>query len=160
MKCLLNKGYQKHIKDWPENTHLLRKGKYHCTADLLLDWFGFGQTSKSVDSLNPTKKLNPLVFSGLTILTIMLQVVQVVWVRSCYKRNFLWGNSFWAIRLAAQKSSTNQNAWNELSKNLCYKISFTIGSRMFDPSSVIRFVEILPLRTNFKPSLAISWVTI
>ena len=25
----------------PENTHLLRKGKYHCTADLLFDWFGF-----------------------------------------------------------------------------------------------------------------------
>ena len=24
-----------------ENTHLLRKGKYHCTADLLFDWFGF-----------------------------------------------------------------------------------------------------------------------
>ena len=26
----------------------LRKGKYQCTADLMLDWFGFGQTSKSV----------------------------------------------------------------------------------------------------------------
>ena len=25
----------------PENTHLLRKGKSHCTADLLFDWFGF-----------------------------------------------------------------------------------------------------------------------
>ena len=24
-----------------ENTHLLRKGKYHCTADFLFDWFGF-----------------------------------------------------------------------------------------------------------------------
>ena len=23
----------------PENTHLLRKGKHHCTADLLFDWF-------------------------------------------------------------------------------------------------------------------------
>ena len=33
----------------PENTHLLRKGKYHCTAHLqLFDWFGFGRTSKSV----------------------------------------------------------------------------------------------------------------
>ena len=29
----------------PENTHLLREGKYHCTTDLLFDWFGFGQTS-------------------------------------------------------------------------------------------------------------------
>ena len=24
-----------------ENTHLLHKGKYHCTTDLLFDWFGF-----------------------------------------------------------------------------------------------------------------------
>ena len=23
-----------------ENTHLLHKGKYHCTADLLFDWLG------------------------------------------------------------------------------------------------------------------------
>ena len=23
----------------PENTHLLCKGKYNCTADLLFDWF-------------------------------------------------------------------------------------------------------------------------
>ena len=26
---------------WPENTHLLRKGKYHSMADLLFDWLGF-----------------------------------------------------------------------------------------------------------------------
>ena len=44
---------------WPENTHLLRKGKYHCTADLLFDRLGFGQTSKSVYSFNSTKRLNP-----------------------------------------------------------------------------------------------------
>ena len=25
---------------WSEKTHLLCKGKYHCMADLLLDWFG------------------------------------------------------------------------------------------------------------------------
>ena len=31
-----------------ENTHLFRKGKLNSTADLLFDWFGFGQTSKSV----------------------------------------------------------------------------------------------------------------
>ena len=31
-----------------ENTHLFRKGKLNSTADLLIDWFGFGQTSKSV----------------------------------------------------------------------------------------------------------------
>ena len=30
------------------NTHLLRKGKNHCTVDLLFDWFGFNQTSKYV----------------------------------------------------------------------------------------------------------------
>ena len=37
-----------------ENTHLLCKGKYHCTADLLFDQLGFGQTSKSVYSFNST----------------------------------------------------------------------------------------------------------
>ena len=26
---------------WAENTYLLRKGKYHCTTDLLFDWLGF-----------------------------------------------------------------------------------------------------------------------
>ena len=31
----------KHALVLPENTHLLRKGKYHCMADLLFDWFGF-----------------------------------------------------------------------------------------------------------------------
>ena len=37
----------------------LRKGKYHCMADLLFDQSGFGQTSKSVYSFNSTKELNP-----------------------------------------------------------------------------------------------------
>ena len=37
---------------YPENTHLLHKGKYHCTADLLFDHqqiylFGQIQTSQS-----------------------------------------------------------------------------------------------------------------
>ena len=31
----------------PENTILLRKGKYRCMADLLFDWFRIDQTSKS-----------------------------------------------------------------------------------------------------------------
>ena len=35
-------------KAWPANTHLVHKGKFHWTADLLFDWFGFGQTSKCV----------------------------------------------------------------------------------------------------------------
>ena len=30
----------------PENTH--QRGKYHCTADFLIDWFGFDQTNKAV----------------------------------------------------------------------------------------------------------------
>ena len=30
-----------HLKPKPEDNYLLRKGKYHCTADLLFDWFGF-----------------------------------------------------------------------------------------------------------------------
>ena len=42
-----------------ENTRLLCKGKYDCMADLLFDRLGFGQTSKSVDSFNSTKQLNP-----------------------------------------------------------------------------------------------------
>ena len=29
------------VKLKSENTHLLRKGKYHYTADLLFDWLGF-----------------------------------------------------------------------------------------------------------------------
>ena len=55
------------IRMWPlcnwsiksEITHLLRKGKFHCMVDLLFDWLGFGQTSKSVFSFNSTKQLNP-----------------------------------------------------------------------------------------------------
>ena len=31
-----------------ENTHLLCKGKYNCTADLLFDSFGFKQSSEFV----------------------------------------------------------------------------------------------------------------
>ena len=43
---------QSHCYNKPENTHLLHKGKYHCSADLLFDPLGFGQTSKSVYSFN------------------------------------------------------------------------------------------------------------
>ena len=44
----------------PENTHLLRKGKYHCAAgDLLFDWFGFDQSCKSLSNSTQTKQLNP-----------------------------------------------------------------------------------------------------
>ena len=31
-----------------KSTHLFHMGKFHCTADLIFDWFGFSQTSKSV----------------------------------------------------------------------------------------------------------------
>ena len=34
------------ISPCTENTH--QRGKYHCTADLLFDWFGFDQRSKTV----------------------------------------------------------------------------------------------------------------
>ena len=59
-----------------ETTHFLRKGKYHCTADLLFDWLGFGQTSKSVYSFNSTKQLNPYEVSecSLVLATILLHV--------------------------------------------------------------------------------------
>ena len=50
-----------HFKHWPllvpENTH--KRGKYHCTADLLFDWFGFNQTSKTVVHSTWAKQLNP-----------------------------------------------------------------------------------------------------
>ena len=42
----------------PDNTQLLCKWKDHCTADNLFYWFGFNQTSKSVDDSNVTKLLN------------------------------------------------------------------------------------------------------
>ena len=41
----------------PENTH--HRGKYHCMADLLFDWFGFDQTSKYVANSKQAKRLNP-----------------------------------------------------------------------------------------------------
>ena len=45
---------------WSENSHLLHKGKYHCTmADLLFDRFGFNLTSKYVSNSTQTKQLNP-----------------------------------------------------------------------------------------------------
>ena len=36
------------LEDLLENTHLLCKGKYNCTADLLFDSFGFKQSSEFV----------------------------------------------------------------------------------------------------------------
>ena len=38
-------------KNWAENTYVIHKGKYHFMADSLFYWFGFNQTSKSVDIL-------------------------------------------------------------------------------------------------------------
>ena len=35
-----------------ENTQMLLKGKYYCTADLQMDWFGFNRSSKSFLNLN------------------------------------------------------------------------------------------------------------
>ena len=37
------------LRDWLVTEQLLCKGKYHCTTDLLFDWFGFNETIKSVD---------------------------------------------------------------------------------------------------------------
>ena len=34
--------------EFPENTHHEGGGNYQCMADLLFDWFGFDQTSKTV----------------------------------------------------------------------------------------------------------------
>ena len=41
----------------PENT--LHRRKYHCTSDLLFDWFGFDRTSKAVANSTKAKQLNP-----------------------------------------------------------------------------------------------------
>ena len=40
-----------------ENTH--HRGKDHCMADLLFDWFGFNQTSKAYQNSTKAKQLNP-----------------------------------------------------------------------------------------------------
>ena len=32
----------------PDNTNVLCKGKYHCTAGLLFDWFGYAPVNKYV----------------------------------------------------------------------------------------------------------------
>ena len=39
-------GVKKELRHQPGNTE--RRGKYYCVADLLFDWYGFDQTSKSV----------------------------------------------------------------------------------------------------------------
>ena len=42
-----DEGPARHLgKVETENTHHTRR-KYHCTADLLFDWFGFDTTSKT-----------------------------------------------------------------------------------------------------------------
>ena len=40
-----------------ENSHLLTncKENHHCTYDLLVDWFGFNETNKSVVNFNVSK---------------------------------------------------------------------------------------------------------
>ena len=43
----------------PENTHLLRKGKYHCMVDLLFVYLRFDQTCKSLSDSPQAKQLNP-----------------------------------------------------------------------------------------------------
>ena len=45
--ALFLSGHQR-IYVMPEHTHLRCKMKYHYMAVLLFDWFGFGQTSKSI----------------------------------------------------------------------------------------------------------------
>ena len=69
---------------------------YHCTADLLLDWFGFDQTSKAVANSTRAKLLNPkkqevsrtvirpikLAFSG-QVFSRLLQLTQYLHICSC-----------------------------------------------------------------------------
>ena len=37
---------------------LINQRKYRCMADFLFDWFGFDQTSKTVDNSTKAKQLN------------------------------------------------------------------------------------------------------
>ena len=54
LTCALVRG-----RVWAENTHLLHKGKYHCTAALLFDRFGSDQTCKSLSNSTQAKQPNP-----------------------------------------------------------------------------------------------------
>ena len=40
-------------------TLTIERGKYHCTTDLLFDWFGFNHTSKAYANSTLSKQLNP-----------------------------------------------------------------------------------------------------
>ena len=61
LHCKVAVGNQTKFKVFtsPENTHLLCKGKYHCTADLQFDWFGFDQTCTSLSNSTLAKQLDP-----------------------------------------------------------------------------------------------------
>ena len=44
---LLTRQAWSRIGRWPRPENTYHRGKYHCTADLLFDWFVFDQTSKT-----------------------------------------------------------------------------------------------------------------
>ena len=54
-----------------ENAH--HRGKFHCTADLLFDWFGFDQTSKTVCLFNISNK--QLIANKISITILPMKVV-------------------------------------------------------------------------------------
>ena len=101
-KCTFSATRQWHL---PENTHLLRKGKYHCMAGLLFDRLGFGQTSKSVYSFNSTKQLNPNQSSRRSA----VQWYFLLWSK--------WAFSAFAYKCAIQWNSASRKflliTWNE-----------------------------------------------
>ena len=46
-RTILGKGIEsarEKLRERADNTHLLWKGKYHCSADLLFEWFGLNWT--------------------------------------------------------------------------------------------------------------------
>ena len=45
-------GFEPWIRELPGLTHIVRKVKYHCTADLLFYRFRFNLTSQSVVNFN------------------------------------------------------------------------------------------------------------
>ena len=53
----------------------LQIGNYHCPADLLFDWFGFDQTSKTVVNATVAKQLNPIKINRRSSVILPLKLV-------------------------------------------------------------------------------------
>ena len=72
----------------PENTNLFHKGKYRCTADLLLDWLSVDTTSKSVVHSTSAKQLNSNKINRRSAVQakwiLLLEETLVIKMRACF----------------------------------------------------------------------------